>query len=294
MTREEAIEKIRKLQTLKEGASKVDSEGEMRNAATIIDKLQKQFGITMEEVYSSQSGNETYDSSQEEPDEERSQQVNENLSVIRQNIDKALWRIVNENSDIADGEKKREVIRDAFDNYEYNLLSNEKIQEKCHRLDINLGYCFDDERENIENQLESSGYFDSKCVSYDVKDNNVKDGEKPKKKLLNIHINWKKYWFWTILFAIIAFPKYYNRYERNRESKMTFQELQEEQSKRAKSELTREAERNIAKAEAERTTMGVERLKREAEQSRKKDAQEHDKNNTSRNAGSSVNSKNNY
>lgn len=51
MTREQAIEKIKKLQTLKEGAAKIDSDGEAKNAAAIIDKLQKQFNISMEEIY---------------------------------------------------------------------------------------------------------------------------------------------------------------------------------------------------------------------------------------------------
>lgn len=63
MTREQAIEKIKKLQALKEGASKIQSEGEAKNAAAIIDKLQKQFGITMQEVYGYTSNEATTDNS---------------------------------------------------------------------------------------------------------------------------------------------------------------------------------------------------------------------------------------
>lgn len=68
MTREQAIEKIKKLLALKDGASKIDSEGEAGQAAKAIDRLQKKFGITMEEVYGSTT------SSNDEPTEESPRQ----------------------------------------------------------------------------------------------------------------------------------------------------------------------------------------------------------------------------
>ena len=247
MTREEAIEKIKKLQTLKEGASKVNSEGEMRNAATIIDKLQKQFGITMEEVYCSSSSasadggeydSEREDSCAEEPQSESewNQQVNENLSTIRQNIDKALWRIARENSEIADGETKREIIRKAFDDYEYSLLSNEKIQEKCHKFDIHLSYCFDKEREVIESQLESSGFFESKYVRYGVRDNDDRE-EEPRKKKKLFNVNWIKFLAFAAFMVIITIVK--SLPDLNRQS---------QQEELEKNPVQRQIERDIEEA----------------------------------------------
>lgn len=69
MTREQAVEKIKKLQALKDGTSKIDFEGGAGQAAKAIDRLQKEFGITMEEVYGSTVG-----SKYEEPTEEPSRQ----------------------------------------------------------------------------------------------------------------------------------------------------------------------------------------------------------------------------
>jgi hypothetical protein len=252
MTREEAIEKIKKLQTLKEGASKVNSEGEMRNAATIIDKLQKQFGITMEEVYGSSSSasadggrsdSERKDSCTEEPQSESewNQQVNENLSTIRQNIDKALWRIVRENSEIADGDRKREIIRRAFDEYEYNLLSNEKIQEKCHKFDIHLSYCFDKEREVVESQLESSGFFESKYVRYGVRGNDDREEEPHKKKKL-FNVNWMKFWAFAAFMIIIAIGK--SLPDLNRQSRQ--EELEKNPIHRQYERESEEADKKIA------------------------------------------------
>ena len=209
MTREEAIEKIKKLQTLKEGASKVNSEGEMRNAATIIDKLQKQFGITMEEVYASgsYSHNDAEDDDYEDEDEEYDEQVDENIETIRRNISKGLRRIARRHSYITDPDKKREVIDKAFNDYEYSILSNEKIQEKCHNFDIHLSYWFDTERENVEKYLEETGYFDGKYVNYKVKNDLTDDDDRPKKKVLNLNINWEKILSFAAILFIVFFLK---------------------------------------------------------------------------------------
>lgn len=209
MTREEAIEKIKKLQTLKEGASKVNSEGEMRNAATIIDKLQKQFGITMEEVYgsSSYSNNDAEDDDYEDEDEEYDEQVDENIETIRRNISKGLRRIARRHSSITDPDKKREVIDKAFNDYEYSILSNENLQEKCHNFDIHLSYWFDTERENVEKYLEETGYFDGKYVNYKVKNDLTDDDDRPKKKVLNLNINWEKILSFAAILFIVFFLK---------------------------------------------------------------------------------------
>ena len=209
MTREEAIEKIKKLQTLKEGASKVNSEGEMRNAATIIDKLQKQFGITMEEVYgsSSYSDNDTEEDDYDDEDEEYDEQVDENIETIRRNISKGLRRIARRHSYIADPDKKREVIDKAFNDYEYSILSNENLQEKCHNFDIHLSYWFDTERENVEKYLEETGYFDGKYVNYKVKNDLTDDDDRPKKKVLNLNINWEKFLSFAAILFIVFFLK---------------------------------------------------------------------------------------
>ena len=211
MTREEAIEKIKKLQTLKEGASKVDSEGEMRNAATIIDKLQKQFGITMEEVYSSsvrekESNTRNPETSDSYNSDYSESQIEENIATLRQNIDKGLWRIVRENSKISDPENKRKAVENAFNDYEYSILSNENIQEKCHRLDIDVSYWFDNERSIVENELEEQGYFKEQCINYKVKSNFRENGI-PKKKLINFHINWDKALYFFIAMFVIFIVK---------------------------------------------------------------------------------------
>ena len=181
---------------MKEGASKVDSEGEMRNAATIIDKLQKQFGITMEEVYSSsvrekESNTRNPETSDSYNSDYSESQIEENIATLRQNIDKGLWRIVRENSKISDPENKRKAVENAFNDYEYSILSNENIQEKCHRLDIDVSYWFDNERSIVENELEEQGYFKEQCINYKVKSNFRENGI-PKKKVFNLNINWGK------------------------------------------------------------------------------------------------------
>lgn len=86
MTREQAIEKIKKLQALKEGAVKIDSDGEAKNAAAIIDKLQKQFGITMQEVYAS------YTSTKKETTQKKTSKSTSSTTTERQTASNNQYR----------------------------------------------------------------------------------------------------------------------------------------------------------------------------------------------------------
>ena len=130
MTREEAIEKIKKLQALKEGAAKVSSDGESAQAAKIIDKLQKQFGITMEEVYS-------YTPAEEEPDADSGQNYDytgedKELATkeVQTKLEDGYVDIINKYSYLQDSSLRIQKTLADFDMYGAEVLDDEELMER--------------------------------------------------------------------------------------------------------------------------------------------------------------------
>ena len=150
MTREEAIEKIKKLQALKEGAAKVSSDGESAQAAKIIDKLQKQFGITMEEVYS-------YTPAEEEPDADSGQNYDytgedKELATkeVQTKLEDGYVDIINKYSYLQDSSLRIQKTLADFDMYGAEVLDDEELIAKCTHFNIDIGGMILDTRRDME------------------------------------------------------------------------------------------------------------------------------------------------
>ena len=150
MTREEAIEKIKKLQALKEGAAKVSSDGESAQAAKIIDKLQKQFGITMEEVYS-------YTPAEEEPDADSGQNYDytgedKELATkeVQTKLEDGYVDIINKYSYLQDSSLRIQKTLADFDMYGAEVLDDEELMAKCTHFNIDIGGMILDTRRDME------------------------------------------------------------------------------------------------------------------------------------------------
>ena len=150
MTREEAIEKIKKLQALKEGAAKVSSDGESAQAAKIIDKLQKQFGITMEEVYS-------YTPAEEEPDADSGQDYDytgedKELATkeVQTKLEDGYVDIIYKYSYLQDSSLRIQKTLADFDMYGAEVLDDEELMAKCTHFNIDIGGMILDTRRDME------------------------------------------------------------------------------------------------------------------------------------------------
>lgn len=150
MTREVAIEKIKKLQALKEGAAKVSSDGESAQAAKIIDKLQKQFGITMEEVYS-------YTPAEEEPDADSGQDYDytgedKELATkeVQTKLEDGYVDIINKYSYLQDSSLRIQKTLADFDMYGAEVLDDEELMAKCTHFNIDIGGMILDTRRDME------------------------------------------------------------------------------------------------------------------------------------------------
>lgn len=150
MTREEAIEKIKKLQALKEGAAKVSSDGESAQAAKIIDKLQKQFGIAMEEVYS-------YTPAEEEPDADSGQDYDytgedKELATkeVQTKLEDGYVDIINKYSYLQDSSLRIQKTLADFDMYGAEVLDDEELMAKCTHFNIDIDGMILDTRRDME------------------------------------------------------------------------------------------------------------------------------------------------
>lgn len=188
MTREQAIEKIKKLQTLKEGAEKIQSDGEAKNAAAIIVKLQKQFGITMQEVYGYTSNKTTTDNSSvknEYTEEQREKAINTLHEKLYTHFHGYIKYYVHEK----DPDVRYEITAREIENYRDFILDNETLVGKC----INNGMTYAEYQAIVEEECQNAldtlndvcdkmqAEIDSKKqkhVTFKIKENNQTDEEK--------------------------------------------------------------------------------------------------------------------
>lgn len=173
MTREQAIDKIKKLKALKDSAEKIGSEGEAKNATTIINKLMNQFGISWNDIFADYGSEQPEDNSQKPNDKSEDPKskakkarhskayanakprYNEArqrkfMRKLHKKLSEQFQNYIERTEGIEDADERYKYVMGNFDNYETYMLDNSYIVGMCY----DYGISYDRYRSLIEEEKE--------------------------------------------------------------------------------------------------------------------------------------------